>query len=261
MNCIQPSAPAVRDVEVAAVVGLDLVDRGEDLPAHAVLDAGGLVDRQQERRDAEAVDDDVRHAARRGRREDVGAERAGGRRAGVRATGCRSELGGAGGALSSGPVPRSRASTSRLLLTLRSGRDFAVFGFFGVSAVGVPPAVGRGHRGLARGGRCARVRRGGRLVERASARAAAAAARARARREPAAAGGGVSGSLAGQGAGAPPGVPAGAGTSEPSAATHWTGAAFAPAPSSPSAVAKAGAIESTASAKTVAMSLVRSARA
>jgi len=29
-----------RDVEVAPVVGLDLVDRGEDLPAHAVLDAG-----------------------------------------------------------------------------------------------------------------------------------------------------------------------------------------------------------------------------
>ncbi len=50
------------DVEVAPVVGLDLVDRGEDLPAHAVLDAGGLVDRQQERRDAELLDEEVRHA-------------------------------------------------------------------------------------------------------------------------------------------------------------------------------------------------------
>ncbi len=50
------------DVEVAAVVGLDLVDRGEDLPAHAVLDAGGLVDRQQEGRDPELVDEEVRHA-------------------------------------------------------------------------------------------------------------------------------------------------------------------------------------------------------
>src|SRR4029078_3519133 len=39
------------DVEVAAVVGLDLVDRGEHLPAHAVLDTGGLVGRQQEGRE------------------------------------------------------------------------------------------------------------------------------------------------------------------------------------------------------------------
>ena len=49
-----------RDVQVAAVVGLDLVDRGEHLPAHAVLDPGGLVDRQQEDRDPEALDDEVR---------------------------------------------------------------------------------------------------------------------------------------------------------------------------------------------------------
>ena len=53
-------------VEVAAVVGLDLVDRREDLPAHAVLDAGGLVDREQERRDAELVDEEVRHTDTRG---------------------------------------------------------------------------------------------------------------------------------------------------------------------------------------------------
>ncbi len=66
-------------VQVAAVVGLDLVDRGEDLPAHAVLDAGGLVDREQERRDPQRVDDDVRDAGDR-RREERGrqvAERVG----------------------------------------------------------------------------------------------------------------------------------------------------------------------------------------
>ena len=52
------------DVEVAAVVGLDLVDAGQDLPAHAVLDAGGLVDRKQEGRDPELVDEEVRDADR-----------------------------------------------------------------------------------------------------------------------------------------------------------------------------------------------------
>ena len=56
------------DVEVAAVVGLDLVDRRQDLPADAVLDAGGLVDREQERRDPELVDEEVRDADRRGAR-------------------------------------------------------------------------------------------------------------------------------------------------------------------------------------------------
>ena len=56
-----------RDVQVAAVVGLDLVDRGQVLPADAVLDAGGLVDRQQEDRHAELADDEVRDR-RRGRR-------------------------------------------------------------------------------------------------------------------------------------------------------------------------------------------------
>ena len=56
-----------RDVQVAAVVGLDLVDRGQVLPADAVLDAGGLVDRQQEERDAELADDEVRDAVDGGR--------------------------------------------------------------------------------------------------------------------------------------------------------------------------------------------------
>src|SRR5213078_4484079 len=71
------------DVEVAPVVGLDLVDRGEDLPADAVLDAGGLVDRQQERRDAELLDEEVRHADRRraGQRQREGRVVRGGRAA------------------------------------------------------------------------------------------------------------------------------------------------------------------------------------
>ena len=56
------------DVEIAPVVGLDAVDRGEDLPAHAVLDARGLVERKQEGRDLEAVEQDVRDRARRRRR-------------------------------------------------------------------------------------------------------------------------------------------------------------------------------------------------
>ena len=78
------------DVEVAAVVGLDLVDRGQDLPAHAVLRAGGLVDRQQERRDPELVDEEVRHADRARAR----GSRA--RRSGCSGPGCRSSGSGAG---------------------------------------------------------------------------------------------------------------------------------------------------------------------
>ena len=69
-----------RDVEVAPVVGLDLVDRGQDLPAHAVLDARGLVDRQQERRDPELVDEEVGHADRRGPGERLGERRVAERR-------------------------------------------------------------------------------------------------------------------------------------------------------------------------------------
>ena len=70
----------VGDVQVAAVVGLDLVDRRQDLPADAVLGAGRLVDRQQEDRDAELLDDEVRHrGGGRGAGEEAGAlARAGG---------------------------------------------------------------------------------------------------------------------------------------------------------------------------------------
>ena len=58
-----------RHVQVAAVVRLDLVDRGEHLPRHAVLDPRCLVDRQQEHGDAELVDEEARNANLHGARE------------------------------------------------------------------------------------------------------------------------------------------------------------------------------------------------
>ena len=45
--------------------GLDFVDRGEHLPGDPVLGSAGLVDRQQEGRDLEGVDDEVGDADRR----------------------------------------------------------------------------------------------------------------------------------------------------------------------------------------------------
>src|SRR5205823_9809329 len=47
------------------VVALDLVDRRQHLPRDPVLGPGGLVDRQQEGRDAELLDEEVRDAERR----------------------------------------------------------------------------------------------------------------------------------------------------------------------------------------------------
>ena len=61
-----------RDAQVAAVVGLDLVDRREHLPGDSVGGAGRLVDRQQERRDLEAFDEE---AASTPDSEDCSAER------------------------------------------------------------------------------------------------------------------------------------------------------------------------------------------
>ena len=52
------------DVEVGAEGGLDPVDRGQHLPRDPVLGSAGLVDRQQERRDRELVDDEVGDADR-----------------------------------------------------------------------------------------------------------------------------------------------------------------------------------------------------
>ncbi len=94
--------------QVAPVVGLDLVYRGQDLPRHLVLRAGRLVDGQQEGRDAELVDEEVRHTdgggtghrqgQRRigGRRDPVGCAEGGGRRAGHPGLGPMSRAGGRG---------------------------------------------------------------------------------------------------------------------------------------------------------------------
>src|SRR5688572_27521842 len=48
-----------RDVQVRAECRFDPVDGGEHVPRNAVLGAARLVDRQEERRDREAVDDEV----------------------------------------------------------------------------------------------------------------------------------------------------------------------------------------------------------
>ena len=66
MNCIQPSAPAEETLRlVPKAVSILLID-GEHLPGDPVLGAAGLVDRQQEGRDLEGVDDEVGDADRGG---------------------------------------------------------------------------------------------------------------------------------------------------------------------------------------------------
>ena len=61
------------DVEVGPEAGLDFVDRREDLPGDPVFGSAGLVDRQQEGRDLEGVDDEVGDADRgRAERRDRG---------------------------------------------------------------------------------------------------------------------------------------------------------------------------------------------
>ena len=58
---LHPAERAGRgDVEVGPERGLDPVDPGEHLPRDPVLGAAGLVDREQERRDLELVDHEVR---------------------------------------------------------------------------------------------------------------------------------------------------------------------------------------------------------
>ncbi len=54
-----------RDAQVSAVVGLDLVDRRQHLPGDPVGGPGRLENRQQERRDLEAFDEEGRHAGDR----------------------------------------------------------------------------------------------------------------------------------------------------------------------------------------------------
>ena len=87
------------EVEVGAEPGLDFVDRGQHLPGDPVFGSAGLVDRQQEGRDLEGVDDEVGDADR-GRAE--GRDR--GRRVGGGGGAAVAELGAAVAAVGQGLV-------------------------------------------------------------------------------------------------------------------------------------------------------------
>ncbi len=163
-----PHGAGARHVEVAAVVGLDLVDRGQHLPAHAVLDAGGLVDRQQERRHPELADDEVGHPG-------------GGRRAGegVHEAGVRA----GGGAVGVAQLGLVRVLAAALLLHVALERlDLLGTARHGLSAAGalLGGAAG-GDRGLLLASRPAWWRRARASVRRPAPRRAAGPARGRAR--------------------------------------------------------------------------------
>ncbi len=159
--------------EVAAVVGLDFVDPGEDLPGNVVLDRGGLVDGQQEQRDAVEVErlrGGGGAAEQRGERAGFPADGlrrgcdaigcAGGhrrgpalRRAGARAGGLHAGRAGAGGAL----AKLARAGNALLALHHDGGRGGRAF----IGARGCGRSGGSGCRcGRLAGG--ARRRGGGR---------------------------------------------------------------------------------------------------
>ena len=87
------------DVEVGAEPGLDFVDRGQHLPGDPVFGSAGLVDRQQEGRDLEGVDDEVGDADRR---RPEGGDR--GRRVGEGGGAAGAELGAAVAAVGQGLV-------------------------------------------------------------------------------------------------------------------------------------------------------------
>ncbi len=81
-----PQRTRRRHVQVAAVVGLDLVDRRQDLPPHPVLDPRRLIDRQQKHRHPELPNHEIRHTRRERRarqRIDEAGVRARGRPVGV----------------------------------------------------------------------------------------------------------------------------------------------------------------------------------
>ncbi len=59
-----PQRTGRRHVQVAAVIGLDLIDRRQHLPTNPVLDTRRLVDRQQEHRHTELADHEIRHTLR-----------------------------------------------------------------------------------------------------------------------------------------------------------------------------------------------------
>ncbi len=56
-----PQRPRRGHVQVAAIVGLDLVDRRQHLPPHPVLDPRRLIDRQQKDRHPELPNHEIRH--------------------------------------------------------------------------------------------------------------------------------------------------------------------------------------------------------
>src|SRR5439155_20700987 len=148
-----PDGAGGRDVEVAPVVGLDLVDRGEDLPPDAVLDARRLVDRQQERRDPELVDEEVRDADRRRTRQRERERRVvRGGRAARRARVVDLRLGGAEGLSGHALSPRFR--TLDLLFSLALGLSGLLLGLLLGLVVG-------GRRGGGSLGRRLHGRRGG----------------------------------------------------------------------------------------------------
>ncbi len=60
-----PQRTRRRHIQVATVIRLDLVDRRQNLPTHPVLDPRRLIDRQQERRNPELLDEEIRHPDRR----------------------------------------------------------------------------------------------------------------------------------------------------------------------------------------------------
>ena len=55
-----PQRTSRRDIQVAPIVGLDLVDRGQHLPPHPILNPSRLIDRQQENRHPELPDHEIR---------------------------------------------------------------------------------------------------------------------------------------------------------------------------------------------------------
>ena len=131
--------------EVLPVVGLDLVDRGEDFPWHPVGSARRLVDRQQERRDVEVLHEELGHLGSDRRRQQR-VEHRSGEHAGQRIR-VREQARGGGGL---GTVLRSAATADQRRSARRLGGDRRHDG----DCVGVRRARGAGRgAGSRRAGR------------------------------------------------------------------------------------------------------------
>ncbi len=164
-----PLGASARHRQVAAVVRLDLIDRGEDLPRHAVLDRGRPVDRQQKQRDAIEAE----RLSGCGRAGELCRQRPGLRghelRRGCNVVGARCRLGALGAARCRWLDVRS--GEIRVCLFARGGLLFALHdhcGRFHGFGLGARLRGARGHgarrgaRRLLRGGRGPRHRGGGR---------------------------------------------------------------------------------------------------